>query len=64
MCLCSMVLTSVSVSYCNICHMVQWCEKYIEIQMYFIAAPLSLQVELHVHLDGAIQIKTILDVAK
>ncbi|XDV46041.1 hypothetical protein PO909_014018 [Leuciscus waleckii] len=32
--------------------------------MYFIAAPLSLQVELHVHLDGAIRIKTIIDVAK
>jgi len=39
-------------------------KKSIEIQMYFIAAPLSLQVELHVHLDGAIRIKTIIDVAK
>uniref|UniRef100_A0A673MUH4 Adenosine deaminase n=1 Tax=Sinocyclocheilus rhinocerous TaxID=307959 RepID=A0A673MUH4_9TELE len=32
--------------------------------MYFIAALLSLQVELHVHLDGAIRIKTIIEVAK
>uniref|UniRef100_A0A8C1L7Y4 Adenosine deaminase n=1 Tax=Cyprinus carpio TaxID=7962 RepID=A0A8C1L7Y4_CYPCA len=32
--------------------------------MYFIAALLSLQIELHVHLDGAIRIKTIIEVAK
>ncbi|KAI2649712.1 Adenosine deaminase [Labeo rohita] len=32
--------------------------------MYFIPALLSLQIELHVHLDGAIRIKTIVEVAK
>uniref|UniRef100_A0A8C1ASA2 Adenosine deaminase n=2 Tax=Cyprinus carpio TaxID=7962 RepID=A0A8C1ASA2_CYPCA len=32
--------------------------------MYFIPVLLSLQIELHVHLDGAIRIKTIVEVAK
>lgn len=36
----------------------------VEIHKWFIAALLSLQVELHVHLDGAIRLKTVLDVAK
>ncbi len=43
---------------------VTWFSGVKKWALYFIPVLLSLQIELHVHLDGAIRIKTIVEVAK